>query len=39
MKNQARYATCASRQFKAAPPGAYKTVGIFNHGLAIAASG
>jgi len=38
MKNQARYAVCASRKFKAAPPGAHKTFGTFNHGLAIAAS-
>jgi hypothetical protein len=37
MKNQARYAI-ASRKFKAALPGAYKTIGTFNHGLAIAAS-
>jgi hypothetical protein len=38
MENQMRYAICASRKFKAALPGAYKTVGAFNHGLAIAAS-
>jgi hypothetical protein len=38
VKNQVRYAICASRKFKTALPGAYKTVGTFNHGLAIAAS-
>jgi hypothetical protein len=38
MKNQVRYAICASRKFKAALPGAHKTFGTFNHGLAIAAS-
>jgi hypothetical protein len=38
VKNQVRYAICASRKFKAALPGAPQTVGTFNHGLAIAAS-